>query len=294
MNDANQVNPDLADADPSEASPIPEGSSKRALYRQCAADHFRTRLHISYDGTDFCGWQRQPSEVTVQGTLEGVLTKIYGKPITVLGASRTDSGVHAYQQVAHFDAPRDPELFDLRYAMQCLTPDSIVIKEVFLAAPDFHAIACVEDKIYKYQVLNRRVPSALRSRYTYWVRFPLDLDFLNETSQFLIGKQDFRSFQGTGADVKSTVRTLSKATWERIDNDTLEFTVQGDGFLKQMIRNVVGTLILLNKEGQKPERMREIIAFLDRRRAGPTAPPQGLFLSQVNYPESIDNKCRKL
>jgi len=122
----------------------------------------------------------------------------------------------------------------------------------------------------------------------------LDLDFLNETSQFLIGKQDFRSFQGTGADVKSTVRTLSKATWERIDNDTLEFTVQGDGFLKQMIRNVVGTLILLNKEGQKPERMREIIAFLDRRRAGPTAPPQGLFLSQVNYPESIDNKCRKL
>lgn len=269
-------------------------SSPRTPYRQCAPDHFRTRIHISYDGTDFNGWQRQTSLKSIQGTLEAAISQIYGKRIVVLGASRTDSGVHANQQVAHFDAPRDPSLFDLRYAIQCLTPESIVVKELFQAPPDFHAIACVTDKIYKYRIINRRVPSALRARYTYWVRFPLSLDFLNEASGFIVGKQDFKAFQSSGTTVTSTVRTISKAAWERLDEDTLEFTIQGDGFLKQMVRNVVGTLIDLNQDGLKPTRIKEILETKDRRRAGPTAPPQGLFLYRVNYPESVDIKCRKL
>jgi tRNA pseudouridine38-40 synthase len=268
--------------------------SARTPFRQCAPDHFRTRLHVSYDGTDFCGWQRQVDKVTVQGTLEAALTKVFGKPITLMGASRTDSGVHANQQVAHFDAPRDPSAFDLRYSIQCLTPESIVVKEIFQAPPDFHAIASVQDKVYRYRVLNRRVPSAFRHRYSLWIRHPLDLEFLNAASEFILGKQDFKSFQSMGTVVQSTVRHITRARWQRLDEDTLEFTIQGDGFLKQMVRNIVGTLIDLNLRNSPPERVREMLDALDRRKAGPTAEPQGLFLDQVNYPESVDNKCRKL
>lgn len=278
----------------SQESAKAETPSARAPYRQCAPDHFRTRLHISYDGTDFMGWQRQTRHPSIQGSLEAALSKIYGKPIHVLGASRTDSGVHARRQVAHFDAPRDPSRFDLRYSIQCLTPETIVVKEVFLAPSDFHAIALVTDKIYKFRILNRRVPSALRHRFTYWVRAPLDLDFLNEASQFLVGKQDFKSFQTSGTPVQTTVRHVMEASWARIDEDTLEFTIRGDGFLKQMVRNIVGTLVDLNQNQGRPERIREILDLQDRRKAGPTAPPEGLFLYQVNYPESVDNKCRKI
>ncbi len=275
----------------SETSP---DTSKRAKYRHCAPDHYRVRIHVSYDGTDFAGWQRQTVLSSVQGTLEAAVSRIYAKPIYVLGASRTDAGVHAHQQVAHFDAPRDPSLFDLRYAIQCLTPDSVVIKELFQAPHDFHSIACVTDKIYKYRVINRRVPSALRNRYTYWVRFPLSLDYLNEAAQYLVGKQDFKSFQSAGTPVQTTVRHLTQARWDQLDEDTIEFTVQGDGFLKQMVRNIVGTLIDMNKDGVPPDRVKTLLEAKDRRLAGPTAPPQGLFLYKVNYPEAVDIKCRKL
>lgn len=283
----------------SKSEPVSESidndtSSARNAYRQCAPGYYRLRLHISYDGTDFSGWQKQVGLTTIQGTLEEAVSRIFNQEIRVQGASRTDAGVHAYRQVAHCDVPRDPTGFDLRYAIQCLTPPSVVVKELFLAPPDFHSIACAVDKIYKYRILNRRVPSALRYRYTYWVRYPLNLEFLNQASRFLLGKQDFKSFQSVGTQVKSTVRTITRAEWRQLDEDTLEFTIQGDGFLKQMVRNIVGTLVELNMDEAPPERVREILDFRDRRRAGPTAPPQGLFLYRVNYPELIDNKCRKL
>lgn len=269
----------------------------RASFRTCAPGYFRLRLHISYDGTDFAGWQRQTRHASIQGTIENALARIYGPdgaPITLLGASRTDSGVHAHQQVAHFDAPRDPSGFDLRYAIQCLTPPSIVVKDIFHAPDDFHAIASGTDKIYKYYVLNRWVPSALRHRYTYWVRAPLDLDYLNAASKFLLGKQDFKSFQSTGTPVQSTVREIREAHWDAVNADTLVFTIRGNGFLKQMVRNIVGTLIDLNQAHALPEQVLEILRAGDRRKAGPTAPPQGLFLHRVNYPDFVDNKCRKL
>lgn len=280
-------------------SPDKSPTASRTPYRQCSPGFFRMRVHVEYDGTDFSGWQRQTnqgvtSHTTVQGTLEAAVSRIYDQPIKVLGASRTDAGVHAYCQVAHFDIPRDPAGFDLRYAMQCLSPPSAVVRELFRAPDDFHAIACAVDKIYKYRVVNRRAPSALNCRYTHWVRYPLNLDFLNETSQFIVGKHDFSSFQGAGAQVTTTVRTLTEAHWEQIEDDVIEFTVRGDGFLKQMVRNVVGTLIDLNQENKPPKSIKEILLHRDRRRAGPTAPPQGLFLYRVNYPESVDIKCRKL
>jgi tRNA pseudouridine38-40 synthase len=275
-------------------SPSGASESARTPYRQCAADHVRVRLHLEYDGTDFSGWQRQTTRSSVQGSLEAAISKICGKPIHVLGASRTDAGVHALRQVAHFDCPRDPEAFDFRYAIQCLIPESIVVREFFLAPRDFHAIALVSDKIYKYRILNRRVPSALQKRYTHWVRFPLDTDFLNAASAHIVGKQDFKALQSSGTPVQTTVRYVREASWARVDDDILEFTIRGDGFLKQMVRNIVGTLVDLNQRNEPPERMKLILDTLDRKQAGPTAPPQGLFLYQVNYPEEVDNGCRRI
>lgn len=278
----------------SDESATPGSEEARAPYRQCKPGYTRMRMTVSYDGTEFLGWQRQTKHVSVQGTLEAALSKIANQPITVLGASRTDTGVHASGQVAHFDWPRNPEGWDFQYAIQCLTPRTIVVKELFIAPPDFHSIALVTDKVYTYRILNRKVPSALRNRYTHWVRFPLDLDYLNKASSFLVGKHDFKAFQSTGTKVLTTIREIKEAYWTRFDEDTLEFTIRGNGFLKQMVRNIVGTVVELNQDGLKPERVTEIMATLDRRRAGPTAPPQGLFLKRVNYPEAVDIKCRKL
>jgi tRNA pseudouridine38-40 synthase len=302
-NDADELD-DFADAPEEPADASAEASLEvsadalteaRAPYRQCAQGYHRVRLHLSYDGTDFAGWQRQTKLTSVQGELEKALSRIFAEPIRVLGASRTDAGVHARRQVAHFDCPRDPEGFeDLRYSIQSMTPDSIGIDDLFVAPRDFHAIALVRDKIYTYRIVNRRAPDPLQRRFAHWVRFPLDLEYLREAARFLIGKQDFKGVQSTGTVVHSTVREIFAVDWQRIDDAVIEFSIRGDGFLKQMVRNVVGTLIDMNQSGARPEKMREILEGRDRRLAGPTAPPQGLYLKQVNYPDFVDNKCRKL
>lgn len=304
-------------------------------FRRCAPDRHRVRLHLSYDGGAFHGWQRQtdaqgtPTQVTGQGTIEEAVAKLFGEKLSVVGASRTDAGVHAQKQVAHFDCIKDPTTFrDLRYSLQCLTPDSLVIKEVFLAPYDFHAIATAKEKVYRYSILNRRVPSALRYRTTWWVRESLSLEHLNEASQYLVGTHDFKSFQTSGTYVESTVRTLSSLQWRRLspaetlitgsaldpdlhpelrsglggwnraesrfEADTLLFEIQGDGFLKQMVRNIVGTLVDLQLNGRPPSDIKLILEAKDRRKAGNTAPPQGLYLTDIRYPRELDNRCRPL
>lgn len=287
-------------------------------FRRCAEDRHRVRLHLSYDGTDFHGWQRQTdaagktTQITGQGTIESAVEKLFGEKLSVVGASRTDAGVHAQMQVAHFDCKKDPTTFrDLRYSLQCLTPASLVVKEAFLAPYDFHSIATATDKTYRYSILNRRVPSALRRRTTWWVREPLSVDFLNEASQYLVGTHDFKSFQTSGTFVESTIRTLTKLSWQEVvpaesrlpsvdqsnsdeRPDTLLFEIQGEGFLKQMVRNIVGTLVDLQLNGKSPADIKEVLEAKDRRKAGNTAPPQGLFLSSIRYPHELDNRCRPL
>lgn len=308
-------------------------------FRRCPPDRHRVRLHLSYDGTEFHGWQRQTDSagnttlVTGQGTIEAAVKQIFGEKLAVVGASRTDAGVHAQMQVAHFDCKRDPRTFkDLRYSLQSLTPETLVIKEVFMAPPDFHSIATSIDKTYRYSILNRRVPSALRHRTSWWIREPLDLDLLNEASNYLIGTHDFKSFQTSGTYVETTTRTLKKAFWRRTRpgeaggiastaelanpisnqmiadeseilksnrlaaemNDTLVFEIQGEGFLKQMVRNIVGTLVDLQVARRPAKDIKTILEALDRRKAGNTAAPQGLFLTEVRYPVELDNRCRAL
>lgn len=284
-------------------SEIPSASEKRA-YRHCASDQFRVRLDISYDGADFFGWQRQTNHPSVQGTLEAAVAQIFGEPITVLGASRTDTGVHAVQQVAHFDIKKDPRTFkDLTYSIQCLLPDSIAIKKAYLAPADFHSIATSTGKTYRYTILNRQRPSAQRRGATWWVRQPLNLTNLNSAAHLLIGTHDFKSFQTTGTTVESTIRRVQTASWELVDRsrfssesgpDSLEFTIAGEGFLKQMVRNLVGTMVDLELDHRAPQEIAKILQAVDRRKAGNTAPAQGLYLARVHYPHELDKRCLPL
>ena len=255
----------------------------------------KVKLLISYDGTDFGGWQKQKSgKPTIQGEIEAALGRIFDQPVNVVGSGRTDAGVHAMGQVAHFKAPKDISKYNLVHALNSLTNKGIVIQQAWLAPADFHAIASSQRKTYKYLILNRKIPSALRHRFTTWVRQPLDLDYLNEVSQLLIGTHDFKSFQTKGTEVPTTTRTIDLIQWQTRPSDVIEFTIRGDGFLKQMVRNIIGCQLDMLMAGSVPSRILNILAAQDRQKALSTAPPQGLYLYSVEYSQGLDNKCRKI
>ncbi len=254
---------------------------------------FRVRLLISYDGTNFCGWQRQTNaeNISIQSVLEEKLSKIFNKKISVVASGRTDAGVHALGQICHFQCPRDPRSFPLLRALQSMTPYDIVIHKGWIAPQDFHSIFSAEEKTYRYYVLNRARPSAFFHRYSWWKDKPISIDWLNRASQFLVGEHDYKSFQTKGTPVKTTVRTVRDATWTHGKNGLLVFTIRGNGFLKQMVRNIVGTIVDTERLDRDPAVIREVMEKLDRKAAGPTAPPQGLFLVKVRYPQEIEARC---
>lgn len=259
----------------------------------------RIRFLVSYDGTDFCGWQKQKhgSVKSVQQTLEEALQILFQEKITLFASGRTDAGVHAVAQVCHFDTARPIERlekWDLAWALKPLLPPSISVKKVWLAPPDFHATLSATHKTYRYWIQVGPRAGVFLNRYANWVRRPIDLGHLQASSQFLLGKQDFKSFQSTGTPLLHTVRTLYRAQWDSPRPDLLRFTITGSGFMKQMVRNIVGTQLMLEKKGLPPEKLQEIIAVQDRKQAGPPAPAQGLFLMRVYYPQDLDNRCREI
>jgi tRNA pseudouridine38-40 synthase len=260
----------------------------------------RIKFTVAYDGTDFCGWQRQNhkgAKPSVCQTIQTGLEKIFNQDISLFASGRTDAGVHALNQVCHFDTTRSLERlkgFDLGKAMKTQLPPTIAIKKAWIAPDDFHSTISPEKKTYRYLVYNAPQASVFLGRYTEWVRKPMDLDFLNSCSSFLVGNQDFKSFQSVGSDVPHTVRTIEKAVWSWRRDNIAQFTITGSGFLKQMVRNIVGTQLLLERKQLPAEKMREIIEMRDRQAAGPPAAPQGLFLMRVYYPLDLDNKCREL
>lgn len=259
----------------------------------------RIKMIVSYDGTDFCGWQKQKDHASasekpsLQETIEKALSKIFNEPIDLSASGRTDAGVHALAQVCHFDTER-PLPKDLCWALRAKLPDSIVAKSAWIAADDFHSTISATHKTYRYWIWNSPRSTALLARYSEWIRQPLDLDYLNEQTKYLVGKQDFKSFQSTGTVVHHTIREIHSARWRMKKKNLIEFEITGSGFLKQMVRNIVGTQMDLFLRGQPIEKMKDIIAAQDRKKAGPAAPAQGLFLYRVYYPKSLDNKCRQI
>ena len=256
-------------------------------------------MTVAYDGTDFCGWQRQihGPKKSVAHAITDSLERIFNEKIILFGSGRTDAGVHAKAQETHFDTNRPESAFekwDMAWAMKPQMPSSISIKRVMIAPPDFHATLSATHKTYQYYIYNHQRRPAFMSRYAGWIRKPLDLNHLNASAEYIIGKMDFKSFQSVGTPVAHTVRHIYKAKWEQFKPDQLRFTITGSGFLKQMVRNIIGTQLMLERKALPPDEMRRIIDAQDRKIAGPPAEPQGLFLKKVYYPQELDKRCREL
>jgi tRNA pseudouridine38-40 synthase len=255
----------------------------------------KVKLQIRYDGTGFEGWQRQAAgKRTVQEELEKALSRIFNNQVNVIGSGRTDSGVHAEAQIAHFLAPKDPSDLNLIHGINSLLPGEIAVEKAWLAPEDFHAQRSCLKKTYRYLIYNSPTPDPLKARYTTWYKRPINLETLNQMAAHFVGKKDFKSFQTSGTPLPSTEREILAAQWLQLEPRRIEFKITGTGFLKQMVRNIVGTMIYLEAKGEPPEEILRILEAKDRTAAKTTAPPEGLHLHHVEYPAELDNGCREI
>ncbi|PIP37460.1 MAG: tRNA pseudouridine(38-40) synthase TruA [Desulfobacterales bacterium CG07_land_8_20_14_0_80_52_14] len=241
------------------------------------------KLFIEYDGTAYHGWQRQKACPTIQGEIEKVVRKMAGKAVTVIGSGRTDAGVHALGQVAHFHCETRLSPKSFLSGLNSLLPKDIVIHRIVKTKRDFHARYNARTKTYQYRILNRPIPKAVGRFYAWHVRKPLDLSAMRSAAGYLTGTHDFKSFEGAGSPRSHTLRTVTKAALSKSAGGIILFEIQADGFLKAMVRNIVGTLVYVGLGKISPEEMEEILRSKDRRKAGPTAPSCGLFLKKVIY-----------
>ena len=245
----------------------------------------RVGLVVAYDGTNYSGWQVQPNGVTIQGVLNDTLTNLLGEKIEIIGASRTDAGVHALGNVAVFDTETRIPGEKISYALNQRLPEDIRIQLSEEVEPDFHPRYCDSEKTYEYRILNRKFPVPTERLYSYFYHYKLDIDKMREATSYLIGRHDFASFCGTGAQVKTTVRTLTGIDIWR-DGDIVTIRVKGEGFLYNMVRIIAGTLIRVGRGFYEPERVKEILDEKVRTAAGVTAPPNGLVLVEIGYDDS--------
>ena len=241
------------------------------------------KLVIEYDGTAYHGWQRQKSDRSIQAEIEKALTVMTRQAITLSASGRTDAGVHALGQVAHFACETAIEPADFRRGLNSLLPDDIVIKTCKSVPDAFHARYDAKRKTYRYRILNRAVPTAVDRRYVWHLRKELQIEAMRAVVRHLVGRHDFKAFEGTGSPRTSTVRTILRADLKKETDGYLIFEIEGDGFLRYMVRNIVGTLVEVGRGKITPEGFRAVLESKDREQAGATAPPQGLFLVAVDY-----------
>ncbi len=242
----------------------------------------RIGIVVAYDGTNYCGWQIQPNGPTIQGILNETLTRLLGEPIEVKGASRTDAGVHALGNVAVFDTNARMPGEKISFALNQFLPEDIRIQLSEEVEPDFHPRYCDSEKTYEYRILNRKFPVPTERLYSYFYHYKLEVEKMREATSYLIGTHDFASFCGAGAQVKSTVRTITAMAVER-EGDMVTIRVSGTGFLYNMVRIIAGTLIEIGNGQYPPEQMKEILDACSREAAGPTAPAHGLTLVGIEY-----------
>src|SRR5262245_16991225 len=262
------------------------------------------KLILEYDGTGFCGWQVQKKGVSVQGLLQNALKRITGEKVHVIGSGRTDAGVHALGQVAHFKTSRSLSPEKIQSALNGLLPDALAVKGVEEVPLEFHAQLSAKSKLYAYLILNGSVPSAFLRPFSWQIKKPLDWDAVHRALELFVGEHDFKSFQSVGTPVKSTVR---KIHWVSINSPPRPFgervgvrgggemrthlshpnlyaiQIEANGFLKQMVRNIVGTAVQVGQGRLTVEEVKKIFLAKDRRKAGPAAPAKGLFLVEVKY-----------
>lgn len=243
------------------------------------------KLRVAYDGTDYYGFQEQRGSglATIQELLEQALTKLAKHPIQVIGASRTDSGVHARGQVVNFRDHRWPvPLHKIPLAVNALLPADVVVTKAVAVPLNFHARFDALGKTYTYRINNEPLPDPFSHRFALHHPRPLAVELMHQGAQHLIGTYDFKCFQAQGTPVKSTVRTITAAT-VRGQESRVVITVAGDGFLYNMVRIIAGTLMQVGLGKLAPADIPAIIASKDRTQAGPTAPPQALCLEEIYY-----------
>lgn len=242
----------------------------------------RVKLVVAYDGTNYSGWQLQKNAITIEQKLNEALTNLLGEEIAVIGASRTDAGVHSLGNVCIFDTETRIPAEKICFALNARLPEDIVVQDSCEVAADFHPRAGKSNKTYEYRVLNRTFPDPTRRRDTYHYHFPLDVEAMQKAASYLEGEHDFKSFCSVHAQVETTVRTIYSCTVEK-DDDVIKIRVTGNGFLYNMVRIIAGTLIEVGAGKRKPEEILKMLEKTDRTVAGPTAPAHGLTMICINY-----------
>ncbi|MDO8747946.1 MAG: tRNA pseudouridine(38-40) synthase TruA [Candidatus Omnitrophota bacterium] len=264
------------------------------------------KLIIEYDGTNYAGWQIQnspqsapirqagavhrPQTKTIQETIEKVLEKILQEKVKVIGSGRTDSGVHALAQTANFRTHSLLAVSKIQKALNSLLPKDISLKEIGEADKDFHSRYSAKSKTYRYFILNSETRSAFLNKYVWHIPYRLNVSLMRKEADALLGRHDFKSFCASGSSAKTTIRTIKKLSIETrnhkpstIGYKLIIIDIESDGFLYNMVRNIVGTLFEIGR-GKFPEgNLKKILLAQNRKQAGPTAPAQGLFLVEVKY-----------
>jgi tRNA pseudouridine38-40 synthase len=240
------------------------------------------RMVVQYDGTDYSGWQRQANGPTVQQTLEEALAEMTGATPGVRGAGRTDAGVHALGQVAHFDTEANIPARGFRLGLNSILPRTIAVVSVEEAAPDFDSRFAAKRKLYRYQVWNAETRQPLLDRYAWHMIRPLDVARMREAAAVLVGRHDFASFRAADCERKTTVRNLYRVGILE-EGPLVSIEVEGDGFLKNMVRILAGTLLYVGHGKLDAHDVAHLLVAPDRTAAGPTAPAKGLTLVRVDY-----------
>jgi tRNA pseudouridine38-40 synthase len=243
----------------------------------------RIALGVEYDGTDFLGWQRLSSGRTVQESLENALSFVANGPVEVVCAGRTDSGVHARCQVVHFDPAVVREPRNWLLGANSRLPSTVCVRWAQVVADDFHARFSARARRYRYTLLNRPARAALDARYVTWERLPLDVDAMQRASRALIGEHDFNAFRTVACQAPTSTRDMQAIEFSR-DGDLVHIEVQANAFLHHMVRNIVGSLLPVGRGEMPGEWVAQVLAGLDRSKAGPTAPSSGLTFLKPLYP----------
>jgi tRNA pseudouridine38-40 synthase len=242
----------------------------------------RYKLEIAYDGTHYCGWQIQPNGITIEEVINQKLSELLREDIRVIGASRTDSGVHALGNVAVFDSETNIPGDKLSYALNQRLPNDIVVQSSCQVADDFHPRYCDTRKTYEYQIYNAKFENPLYSRYSHFVFLPLDVEKMQQAADIIKGEHDFKSFCSARGQQQTTVREIYELNVTK-EGNIIKILINGNGFLYNMVRIIVGTLIKVGLGVYPPEYVQEILDAKDRTKAGPKVPAKGLKLVEIEY-----------
>ncbi len=247
------------------------------------ADKRNIRLILEYDGSRYHGWQRQLGASTVQGIMEEKLEMMTGEPARLIASGRTDAGVHALNQVCNFMSETRIDPNSLQRGLNALLPEDILIKRAEYVPLDFHAMYSARSKTYEYRILNRKQPDIFLRSYVWHLEKDLDIETMRECVSSLCGENDFSSFRSSGSGNRNPVRNMMRAELHGPDQGLMRLVFEADGFLRHMVRNIVGSVVAAGQGKMDFDQFWEIFQSKDRRKAGVKAPPQGLFLIAVQY-----------